>query len=164
MLIHLFPIILFEAIVKCHAVALHARMTNHASAFLARWFRGVSFYIILILTPPLMEPCEDDEEEVAAEGQETFKINQVIMVSCVKTGASVKQWLPDTQTVCGMLFACCNKWDSSFIRMVTGKGLTLHKRREANNLNVKLWTEICSERARFMAEPYHLTAFVHFFF
>ncbi len=151
MLIHLFPVSLFEAIVKCHAVALHARMTNHASAFLARWFRGVSVYIILILSPPLMEQCQDDEEEGAAEVQESFKVAQVIMVSCVKTGQSVKQWLPDTQIVSGMLFGCCCKWDSSFIRTVTGKGLALHKKREANNLNVKLWADIGSERARIMA-------------
>lgn len=141
--------------VKCHAVAPNARMTNHASALLARWFRVVFFQNILILPPPLMEPHpsadEEAAEEVAAEVQESFKVSQVIMVSCVRTGQSVKQWLPDTQIVSGMLFGCCCKWDSSFIRMVTGKGLALHKKREANNLNVKLWADIAAERARITA-------------
>ena len=105
--------------------------------------------------PPLMEPHpsadEEAAEEVAAAVQESFKVSQVIMVSCVRTGQSVKQWLPDTQIVSGMLFGCCCKWDSSFIRMVTGRGLALHKKREANNLNVKLWADIAAERARITA-------------
>ena len=115
------------------------------------WLAGSEVFpsisLVLILTP-LMEPEPDADEEPEEEGQESFKVAQVYMVSRIMSGQSVRQWLPDTQIVSGMLFGCCCKWDSSFIRLVTGKGLTLHKKREANNLNVKLWSEICSERAR----------------
>ena len=50
------------------------------------------------------------------------------------------------------------------LEMVTGKGLALHKKREANNLNVKLWADIAAERARITACCITSYSFVHFLF
>ena len=101
-----------------------------------------------------------DEEDAV---QESFKVTQVTMVTCVKTNQTL-QWLPDTQVVSGMVFGHSCKWDSSLTRLVTGRGLALHKKRVSNNLNVRLWADLAEERARTTAQSKHPTVFVDFVF
>ena len=101
--------------------------------------------------------AEPGEGAPAEDEVETFRVTQVTMVSLI-VGAqkSPKTWMPDTSMVSGMQFAHVSKWDSAWVRLCTGKGLALHKNRVGNALAVRLWQEICSERARFTSQSFPL--------
>ena len=166
-------------------MALFARMTNHASAYSSLVQRCFILDVLHShLAHSYMEPdeaeraqdaehvqdavaehdqdAEHDQGAVAEPGEgapaedevETFRVTQVTMVSLI-VGAqkSPKTWMPDTSMVSGMQFAHVSKWDSAWVRLCTGKGLVLRKN---NALAVRLWQEICSERARFTSQSFPL--------
>ena len=99
---------------------------------------------------PLKSPTESDADEPAAaqepgqeDGDGIVSIAQVFSVRV----AGVKQcWLPEVQCIENMNFVKLNKWDPVLCKLILGKSMNRHRRREMSNMNTEFWNNVFSLR------------------
>ena len=71
-----------------------------------------------------------------------FSVQQIWSVTSAEHG----QWLPPTKNIGGVLFACMNKWDRGFVRVMHGGDLWSPKTSNRGSCNTAFYDWLVDER------------------